>query len=410
MATEVVVLCNYPFPEGMAATIRILAYSKGLTQNGVKCSVVTFCPRSDMFPKSGFFNGVNYYHSHLYSSKSKIRRVFLDLYLFKVKSILLLNNLRRNNKILVFIAFDDLWNLMIFVPLLKLLKFNLAFISDEFPPTIRSLKNQIGFFEKAAYYFLHRKFDFRIVMTKALLVYYNDNFGFLETIVLNTVVDTERFASNTVKREFSPHKSYKLFRICYMGNMELRKDNVDLPIRAVISLLKRGYRIKFDLYGSPSRKDKEFLLDLIAEYYCEKDIYIFDRVNYSEVPQLLQHYDLLVNSQPNTVRATGGFPTKLGEYLLSGIPALFSSVGDIPIYIQDSINGFLVKPMSIIEYSKRIEYIMSNYEIALSVANEGYKFVLNNFETKNSLRELSNFISKKYSSESNIQNLHIKTK
>ena len=38
---------------------------------------------------------------------------------------------------------------MIFVPLLKLLKFNLAFISDEFPPTIRSLKNQIGFFEKA---------------------------------------------------------------------------------------------------------------------------------------------------------------------------------------------------------------------------------------------------------------------
>ena len=44
MIKKILILCNYPFPEGMAATNRIFAYSKGLNQNGIKTEVLTISP------------------------------------------------------------------------------------------------------------------------------------------------------------------------------------------------------------------------------------------------------------------------------------------------------------------------------------------------------------------------------
>ena len=37
------ILCGYPFPEGMAATNRILAYSKGLNESGIEIDIFIFC-------------------------------------------------------------------------------------------------------------------------------------------------------------------------------------------------------------------------------------------------------------------------------------------------------------------------------------------------------------------------------
>lgn len=41
---RVAVLCNYPFPEGLAATTRIRTYLKGLAEIGVEVDVFVYNP------------------------------------------------------------------------------------------------------------------------------------------------------------------------------------------------------------------------------------------------------------------------------------------------------------------------------------------------------------------------------
>ena len=60
---RIVVLAGYPFPIGMAATTRIIAYASGLQAHGVSVEVVNFshvAPDAEVYPDSGTVDGVRY--------------------------------------------------------------------------------------------------------------------------------------------------------------------------------------------------------------------------------------------------------------------------------------------------------------------------------------------------------------
>lgn len=80
---KIVVLNIYQFPNGMAPTTRILAYTKGLRENGVDCDIVSFRPKDDVTqPLTGECIGGNYYH-FCYAPQGRIansNRIFHSLY------------------------------------------------------------------------------------------------------------------------------------------------------------------------------------------------------------------------------------------------------------------------------------------------------------------------------------------
>ena len=120
------------------------------------------------------------------------------------------------------------------------------------------------------------------------------------------------------------------------------------------------------------------------------------RVEYGQVPQILKNAKVLVSSQPNTKRAEGGFPTKLGEYMMTEVPTLLTNVGEIGKYVRDGENGYLVPPDNPDFYARKLLYILDNYNKAIEVAYNAKQYILNNFSMHSAGKKIVDFLNKEF--------------
>jgi len=375
------VLCGYSFPEGMAPTSRIIAYSKGLVENGVEVDVIIFRPtdRGGTFgPKQGSVGGVRYYYPYKRKwSDSTAGRWLWDRpvsYLLTLWALFRMN--RKNRFDFILLSFDSIQNLFLFIIYLRIIGIRPVFIGDEYPIPIRHyLKEKIPAYKTFLYRFIFRYLSAKVLMTENLAKYFNEIHQ-TPTHILSSITDTSRFEDTAgtpgIERKY----------LCYMGNMELAKDNVDNIIRAFHLVSSIYPEIDLHLYGIPSLKDRTILESLIAELDLSKRVFIKGRAGYIDVPVIMKKALILLSSQPDTLRAAGGFPTKLGEYLASGVPVLLTDVGEISKYITDGKHAWLVAPMNSIEYAKRIEYILNNYSKAKEIADQGRNYIFEKFSPK----------------------------
>lgn len=387
---KVLLICNYPFPKGLAATNRIVAISQGLAQNFVQLDVLTFCPENIDFNYENASRTV--FSVCNFSSKTSVfRRVLIDLSFRRIRGILFACKLLKRNKYTsVLISNEDFWLIFFLLPVVRLFKRNIGFISDEYPQSIRMLRNRLTIPEILKHQILNFFIKFRIVISEDLKSYYNRHFGVKQTLVLSGIVN-----ENILKDEFNAfgHKANRLpHKIVYVGNLELSKDNIDNIIHAVGHLNKNVFPIEFFIYGNPNERDRVFLEELITNLELNSMVFLMGYIEYLDVKAVLESATLLVSSQPNSLRAKGGFPTKLGEYWSSGIPVLFTDVGEIGMFVKDGENGFLVPPDNFLEYCKKLEFILSNLEYAKKVGVNGKNYLKEFFLPKKATEELANLL------------------
>lgn len=396
MIKKIGILTFWEFPEGMAPTTRILAYSKGLIENDVDVEIFSFKrifedqKLSENITKSGKVDKVKYTYIHFFNNlgkKYKAFRVFDEIVL-RIRLIFMILRSHRKTPFDSFIfSFDDLHNLPIYIRIFRLFNFPVFIIADEYPIPIRGEMQECIPKEMILKY---RKFNEffagRILMSKGLQEFYDHEISEKPTFILNTIIDSDRFVN--LKKIISD-KEY----ICYMGNMGLNKDNVDNIIRA-FSLIESIYpNVELHLYGTPSQADKKVVLNLIETLNLNERVFLKGRASYDKVPSILQSAKILVNSQPITKRAEGGFPTKLGEYLLTGVPSIFTDSGDISKIIKNDEHAFIVKPEDEVAYSQILVKILDNYENAQVVGEKGKIFILDNFDAREETLKLIKFLS-----------------
>lgn len=390
MVHKILVLCGYQFPEGMAPSIRILSYCKGLQENGVETEIVSFGGRydNDGFPQSGYVSGIPYTISHHWCvGKSRLHRCLIDRLLFRLKAIYYIIKSNKAQKIdYVFLSFDAIQSYKTFVPVLHFLGFKTIFIGDEYPEPIRQLKSEVP--EKMLHQYKHyyKKICARILMTKALQIFYDEKVSPKPTHILCSILDKSRFDNLSRQPQERPY-------LCYMGNMMLAKDNVDNIIEAFSLIADEFPDYDLRLYGTPSDTDKKIVNDKILSTGMSYRVFIMGRVDFSEVPQILANASILVTSQPITKRAEGGFPTKLGEYMMSHTPAIVTDVGEIKNYVQDGENVYMVPPCNPQAYSDKIRYILSHPEESVTVARRAYTYACDNFGAKEVTVKLVDFLN-----------------
>ena len=146
------------------------------------------------------------------------------------------------------------------------------------------------------------------------------------------------------------------------------------------------------LYGTPSSTDKKKLEDLISQYGLQYRVILKGRALYNDVPCILKSSKILLTSQPDTKRAEGGFPTKMGEYFMSGVPSILTNVGEISSYVVNGINAFMVPPHNPKAYAEAIIYVMNNYEQALNVAARAKAEVIDNYGYLSAGKNILEFI------------------
>jgi glycosyltransferase involved in cell wall biosynthesis len=401
---RIAILSIYPFPTGLAPTNRILAYSKGMIENGANIDIFipfpTERPTINSIPlTSGTYQGIRYFYtSGRLRSRFKPLRVLavmfqirkLKGYVSSYRSIYQMHKLEKYNCLII--STDEILSLKLYSILSKKLKIPSIFIFDEFPIPIRHrLKLKIPAWKEHLYKKVLKSISAYVSISEELKNYFN-SFCQKKTYVLNVIVDTSRFSiSEDSLKDLSSNKY-----ICYMGNMELSKDDVDNIIKAFALIASNYSSIKLRLYGPVDYHTGNILNKLITSLKLQERVLLMGVINSKLVPQILKKAYILVSSQPNTKRASGGFPTKLGEYLAAGVPALLTDVGENSKYVKDEIHIFFSKPQDPEAYAKKLSYIIDNYEDALNVAQNGKRFLFENYSHIKKGKELLEFISALY--------------
>ena len=286
----------------------------------------------------------------------------------------------------IFIVSSDNVFVLLYMSLFNILvKKKLVFIFDEYPIPIRvKLKEKIPTWKIFAYRIILKHYSGYISMTDSLLNYYK-NIVDKPGALISSITDISRFENIKKIPSEKPNK------IVYMGNMELAKDNVDNILNAISILRDDRYNFHLYLYGNPNAKDKK-VLESIIEQKNLKEYVTFGFAQFTDVPIILSQADILVSSQPVTVRANGGFPTKLGEYLMSGTPVLLTDVGETSQFFKNGVHMYFAEPESPIDFADKLKFIIDNYNIALSVAAKGKKCIEDIYSHTAAGKKLHNFL------------------
>jgi glycosyltransferase involved in cell wall biosynthesis len=396
---NIAVLAGYSFPYGGAATNRILAYCRGLIENAVNVDIFIpmpsdRLPAKEELPNNGSYDGIQYFYTTgRYRSKYLLIRGLVTITKFRqyygyLTSWQTIREQAKNKKYsCIIISADLIPSLFIYSFLAKTIDAKSVFIFDEFPIPIRhKMKNSIPKWKSYLYSIVLKKIDAYVSISEKLKIYYC-KFASKPTLVLPVIVDISRFPS-PISNNLLKAKKY----LCYMGNMELSKDDVDNIIKAFEIIVKKNKDLELHLYGNHNPQTNDYLRQLILSLALNDCAYLKGRVESSEVPKILCNAFILVSSQPNTIRASGGFPTKLGEYLLTGVPALLTDVGENAKYVKDGKHVFFVKPQDPTAYAEKLQYIIDNYEAAVKVAENGKEFILEHYSHVQQGKRLADFL------------------
>lgn len=364
---KIAIVNTLPVPSGNASVNRFLGYGKGLAQKGAVVHVLSSAPFED-----SEVDGVQIY------SFGRNRLLLKALGT-------IIRTIRKGHYDAVIIVSNSLLLIYPLWLLCKNKRTKLILEKSEFPFVL--LKK--GFLNKmAASLYVnttYRLFDGLIVMTKSLMEYFQGKVRkCCQLFEMPMTVDTDRF---DVEKQPSKYGDY----IAYCGNMAGNKDGVLNLIEAFdmtsnelkdVSLLLIG--------GSSSKEDWDKIVAAVSQT-GNKHIVMFGKASREQIPGLLKNAKALALARPSGLQSTGGFPTKLGEYLATGNPVIVTAVGDIPHYL-DETNSYVVLPNDNKAFAQAILSVFDNYDIAKEIGEKGKELALSVFNSKVQSERLYNYL------------------
>lgn len=183
--------------------------------------------------------------------------------------------------------------------------------------------------------------DGMFVISTALRDYFgNHNVPSEKIHIINMTVDPQRFIGLTKQDVEHPY-------IAYCGTASNNKDGVDELIKAFAIVAEQHPNYRLFIIGKGLTKDDDSTNRQLVERLNLLDKIVFTGVvNAEEMPQLLKNATILALDRPNNLQAQYGFPTKLGEYLLTENPVVVTRVGDIPLFLKDGESALLSEPQN----------------------------------------------------------------
>lgn len=204
--------------------------------------------------------------------------------------------------------------------------------------------------------------------------------------IVNMMVDPARFLS---LKKNSKETRY----IAYCGNVSNKKDGVDLLIESFARISNKFPNVYLYIIGNITGEKSANSNVLLAEKLGVGEKVVFTGlIPYQDMPQMLKDSEILALNRPNNKQAQYGFPTKLGEYLLTGNPVVITSVGDIPNFIHDGESGMVVEPNNTEEFACKMEWLLEHPQEASVIGENGKQVALRCFNNEIEARKIPNTI------------------
>jgi glycosyltransferase involved in cell wall biosynthesis len=217
------------------------------------------------------------------------------------------------------------------------------------------------------------KYDGIFVISYALRDYYiSQGIDARKIHVINIIVDPERFTGlGTIEKKQ---------QIVYCGNANNNKDGVDQLIKAFASIHKEFPDVKLVIIGpKPDELEKDNNISLARELGVIDKVVFTGKKPPQTIPILLAESSIAALDRPSNLQSKYGFPTKLGEYLLSGTTVVVTRVGDIPHYVEDKISAIIAEPDSISSFSDCLRWALNHPKEMIVIGERGKQIALNHF-------------------------------
>lgn len=210
--------------------------------------------------------------------------------------------------------------------------------------------------------------------------------GAKNVVIVNMTVDSNRFKGLKKTGGVEPY-------IAYCGTASNNKDGVDDLIKAFAIVHKEIPDIKLWIIGrAPTKQDASGNKDLVGLLGLDDSVIFKGVMPANEMPQLLKDATIVALARPDSLQAQCGFPTKLGEYLLSETPVVVTKVGDIPLFLEDGKTALLAEQKNPEDFAQRILWALRNSEEAAVIGRAGREVALREFNYLTEVKKIVNTI------------------
>jgi glycosyltransferase involved in cell wall biosynthesis len=347
---------------------RFLAFAKGYGELGVNVQAVFVFPNKNFDKVVEKYENVNFIYLW---EKYKIKNRYLKFLICCYYLLLFLLKLKKNDTIILYGLIHFLW-------VFRLKKsIQLYHERTESPDVVERQYGLIGNMKHKLYLNTCKKTEGLFVISPSLNEYFVREVGIPQNKVhiINMIVDLSRFDRINIYK--------KTNTIAYCGAISERKDGISYLLKAFAVVLKKHPNYKLNLIGKFANKEvKRDVYHLIKQLKIEKSITLTGEVSSEEMPILLSEAKILALSRPENKQAQYGFPTKLGEYLMTGNPVVITRVGDFDKYLTDKENVIFAKPNDEVDFANKLKWTIENYKQATEIGLKGKNVAKDSFNYK----------------------------
>jgi glycosyltransferase involved in cell wall biosynthesis len=129
----------------------------------------------------------------------------------------------------------------------------------------------------------------------------------------------------------------------YAGSL-VHPEELEALIEAVSVVRRTHPEVHVRIVGGDNERELSCVRDLARRYDVQDAIEAGGFAEPDRVPGLLCGCSALALPRAAGLFSTAGMPTKLGEYLATGRPVVVTATGDIPLYLHDGVEAFVVPP------------------------------------------------------------------
>lgn len=181
-----------------------------------------------------------------------------------------------------------------------------------------------------------RFFDLVFVVSPKLLDFYGPKIK--QGVVIYGGVTDDDFYNG-------PIKSPEIFTIGYTGNFNPYQGIDEVLIVAGNIRRQNLFPFRLNLILSNGQKQVE---DRLKELNLSDITDLRFKVSHDEVPELMAKSSVLIIARPSVPMTEYAFPSKLPEYLATGIPVITTKVGPVEALLSDKDCALIISPDNVL--------------------------------------------------------------
>lgn len=369
---------NYAHTPNTAATNRMLGYYAAMDQIGIKAEIIYLIPNARKDKLSTKYKNIqiNYMWGENDNFQNKVFRY--------------INTSRNLKKFIKKLKIGDVvYTYGISIATKKLLKVKgIKVFAEQTEHFSIISRGRISSLSQEEIIEVAKRLDGLIVISEHLRQSFIDQgVNPYKIKIVNMIVDPTRFIGLT--KETVPEKY-----IAYCGTVSNNKDGVDQLIKSFAIVAKNISDVKLYIIGkTPSTDDMINNLNLIDSFNLKERIVFTGVVPYAQMPQILKNADILALDRPDSIQAQCGFPTKLGEYLLTQNPVVVTKVGDIPKFLTNGVSALLSEERNPEEFANKLQWALTHHAEAAEIGKRGAEIAIKNFNCLTETKKLLSFLN-----------------